>query len=169
VSATRARSTTWLVVLCALLAVVCVVAGVQVAHARDARAQAATHQLLYAAVLDAASRESTAFVNISHETARADLARITAGATGALKDRYTSSADRFVRALQRDRTVTEGTVEWTAVVTLEETRASVIAATTGTRADRRTQGKAVARNLRLRLELVLEDGHWLTSDIRYLD
>ena len=130
---------------------------------------AATHQLRYAAVLAAAGRESTAFVNVSHESARADLARITAGATGPLKDRYTASADQFVRALRRDRTVTEGSVVWSAVVTLEPTRASVIVATTGTRADRRTQDEAVPRNLRLRLELVLQDGQWLTSDIRYLD
>jgi Mce-associated membrane protein len=157
------------VVLCGLLAVVCVVGAVQVAQARDTRAQAATHQMRYAAVLDAASLESTAFVNVSHDSARADLARIAAGATGPLKDRYTSSADRFVRALRRDRTVTEGSVEWSAVVSLEETRATVIVATTGTRADRRTKGEAVSRNLRLRLELVLQDGHWLTSDIRYLD
>lgn len=168
-SATRAQSTIWLAVLCALLAVGCVLGGVQVAQARDARAHAATHQLRYAAVLAAAGRESTAFVNVSHESARADLARITAGATGPLKDRYTASADQFVRALRRDRTVTEGSVVWSAVVTLEPTRASVIVATTGTRADRRTQDEAVPRNLRLRLELVLQDGQWLTSDIRYLD
>ena len=156
-------------VLCALLAGICLVGGLQVAQAHGSRARAAEHQARYAAVLAAATRESTAFGNVSHDSARADLARIAAGATGPLKERYSSSADQFVRALQRNRTVTEGAVVWSGVVSLEPQRATVIVATSGTRADRRTGDKAVARDLRLRLELVLEAGRWLTSDIRSLD
>jgi len=39
-------------------------------------------------------------------------------------------------------------------------------ATHGTRADRGTKGEPVARDLRLRLQLVPVGDDWLTSDIR---
>lgn len=168
-SAARARSTTVWVVLVGVLAVVCVVGGVLALQARGARAQADTRQVRYAAVLAAAEDESTAFVNVRHDTVAADLEKIAAGATGALRQRYTSSAPVFARALRRDRTVTVGSVVWSGVVALDATHATVIAATTGTRADRRTHGEPVARDLRLRLDLVLVGSRWLTSDIRTVD
>ena len=74
------------------------------AQAHDARARDAAQHARYDATLDAATAEATAFVNVSHETAEADLARIAAGATGPLKDRYTEDVSRIVRSLRRDRT-----------------------------------------------------------------
>ena len=90
----------------------------------------------------------------SHETAEDDLARIAAGATGPLKDRYTEDVRRIVRSLRRDRTATAGEVVWAGVVRVDDANATVLVATDGTRADRRTQDEPEARDLRLRLHLV---------------
>ena len=66
-------------VLVGVLAVACAVGGIQVAQAHDARARQAAQHARYDATLDAATAEATAFVNVSHETAEDDLARIAAG------------------------------------------------------------------------------------------
>jgi Mce-associated membrane protein len=157
------------VLLVVVLAAVCLVGGVQVVQARDARARSDVQQARYADALAAARSEAQAFVNVSHEHAADDLARIGAGATGALKDRYTSSADSLVRALRRNRTVTEGDVLWAGVVRVDDAGATVLVATDGTRSDRTTNDKPVERDLRLRLRLVPVGGEWLTSDITMVD
>jgi Mce-associated membrane protein len=156
--------TLWLLV--AVLTVACVVGGLQVAQAHDSRERSARQQERYAAALAAGSRVATAFVNVRHDTAGRDLARIAERATGPLKDRYTEEADELVRALRRDRTVTEGSVVWSGVVRVDATGATVLVATDGTRADRRTKNEPVARDLRLRLQLVPVGDDWLASDIR---
>jgi Mce-associated membrane protein len=155
-------------VLVGILAVGCAVGGVQVSQARDARARDDAQHARYAAAMEAAADEADAFVNLDHATAEADLARIAAGATGPLKERYTEDADRIARSVRRDRLVTEGEVLWTGVVRVDATSATVLVATTGTRTDRRTEEPA-ARDLRLRLRLVPVDGVWLTSEIEPVD
>jgi Mce-associated membrane protein len=160
--------TTGLWVLVGILAVACAVGGVQVAQARDARARDATQHARYAAAMAAASQEATAFVNVDHQTAEEDLARIAAGATGPLRERYTDDVERIVRSLRRDRLVTDGEVLWTGVVRVDATSTTVLVATTGTRSDRRTE-EPVTRDLRLRLQLVPVDGEWLTSEIVPVD
>jgi Mce-associated membrane protein len=156
----------WLLV--GFLAVACAVGGMQVAQARDGRAGDAAQHARYAEAMAAASEEATAFVNVDHETAEEDLARIAAGATGPLEERYTQDADRIARSLRRDRLVTEGEVLWVGTVRVDAGSATVLVATTGTRSDRRTK-EPVARDLRLRLRLVPVDGEWLTSEIEPVD
>ena len=156
-------------VLVAVLAAACAVGGVQAAQAHDSRARSATQHARYADALAAASTEAAAFVNVRHDTAERDLARIAAGATGPLKDGYTQDSERLVRALRRDRTVTEGSVVWAGVVRVDAAGAIVLVATSGTRAGRRTDGKPVARDLRLRLSLVPVGDAWLVSDIEQVD
>jgi len=157
----------WLLVV--VLAGACALGGVQVAQARDSRERSATQQARYADALAAARTAATAFVNVRYDTAEADLARIARGATGALKERYTSSVDTFLRALRRNRTITEGTVVWVGVVRVDASGATVLVATEGTSADRRTKDKPVDRDLRLRLQLVPDGDEWLASDIRQVD
>jgi Mce-associated membrane protein len=159
---------TWLWLLVGILAVICAVGGVQVAQTRDARARDAIQHARYADAMAAASEEATAFVNVDHATAEEDLARIAAGATGPLKDRYSGDVERIVRSLRRDRLVTQGKVLWTGVVRVDASGATVLVATTGTTSDRRTK-EPVARELRLRLHLQPVDGEWLTSEIEQVD
>jgi hypothetical protein len=55
------------------------------------------------------------------------------------------------------------------VVHVDASGATVLVATDGTRADRRTKDEPVDRDLRLRLQLVPVGDDWLTSDIRQVD
>ena len=73
-----------------------------------------------------------------------------------------------LRELATNRSVMDGTVVWAGVVDVDGDSATVIAATSGTVANVRTDGKAVARNYRLLLDLVLQDGQWLTRDLQFV-
>lgn len=157
----------WLLI--ALLTVACVVGGVQVVHAHASRERSAIRQERYADAVTAAEAVATAFVNIRHDRAEVDLARIAELSTGPLKGRYVDDVDRLMKAFERDRTVTAGTVVWAGVVRVDASDATVLVATHGTRADRTTDGKPVIRDLRLRLQLVSVDGTWLASDIQQVD
>ena len=132
---------------------------------RDADAAA---QQRYGDVLASATAEAEAFVNLRYDDARAGVDRVAAGATGEFRERYTDAGDRVVAALERNRSVLAGEVLWAGVVDLDGDRATVIAATSGTVTSRRTEGVPLPRDFQLRLELVLEDGRWLTRDLRFV-
>ena len=72
-------------------------------------------------------------------------------------------------SLRRNRTVTTGEVVWAGVVRVDASGATILVATDGTRADRRTKDEPVDRDLRLRLRLVSVDDVWLTSEIGLVD
>ncbi len=155
-----------LLALVVVLAVAVALGGVLAWHTRQQREDDAAAQERYGDVLASATAEAEAFVNLRHDDARAGVDRIAEGATGAFRERYTQAGERVVAALERNRSVLAGKVLWAGVVDLRGDQATVIAATTGTVRSRRTGGEPVPRDFQLRLELVLEDGRWLTRDLR---
>ena len=57
---------------------------------------------------------------------------------------------------------------WAGVVDADSDSASVIVATTGTVANSSTGDKPVARQFRIKLDLVHEDGEWRTSNVEFV-
>ena len=157
-----------LLVLVAVLLIGSVVGGVLVWQERDDRAEAVAQQERYGEVLTAASTEAEAFINIRYDDAQASIDQVAAGATGEFRERYTSSSARVIDQLVQDESVMEGEVLAAGIVSLDGDSATVIAATTGTIATRQTDNQPVERNFRLRLELVLDDGRWLTDDLKFV-
>lgn len=135
---------------------------------RAERADAREAQARYGAVLQAARDEAEAFVNIRYDDARESIDRVVEGATGRFRDQYTSSTADVIEVLERNRSVLQGDVVWAGVVDVDDDRATVIAATSGTVANKQTKGEPVTRDYRLRLELERVDGEWLTSDLRFV-
>lgn len=154
--------------LVVLLSVAVVLGGVLARDTQRRRDADAATQQRYGDVLASATAEAEAFVNLRHDDARAGVDRVAAGATGEFRERYTEAGDRVVAALERNRSVLAGDVLWAGVVDLDGDRATVIAATSGTVTSRRTEGVPLPRDFQLRLELVLEDGRWLTRDLRFV-
>lgn len=156
----------WLLVLVLMLLGATVVGGALTWQAREDRARAAAEQERYGEVLSAARAEAEAYINIRYDDAQASIDQVAEGATGEFREQYTSSSERVIESLQRNRTVMEGEVLYVGVVDVDEDRATVLAATSGTVAEKETDHQPVGRDLRLRLELVHEDGRWLTSDLQ---
>lgn len=157
-----------LYVVALLLACACVLGGVLVFQARAERADAKALQERYGDVLSSARTETEAFINIDYREAQASIDKVAAGATGEFEKQYTESADSVIEVLEQNESVMDGTVKWAGVVSLDRDSATVIAATTGTVANKASEGEAVARNFRLQLTLELVDGNWLTSNLEFV-
>jgi Mce-associated membrane protein len=157
-----------LYVVTVLLACLCVVGGVLAwrTHQADERTQA--EQERYGEVLAAASEEAEAFINIKYEDAQDSIDRVAAGATGDFKKQYSRSTKGVLQVLKQEKSSMEGEVLWAGVVDVDQDSATVIAATSGTVANRQTNNQPVARNFRLRLDLVREGGRWLTNDLQFV-
>lgn len=125
-------------------------------------------QQRYADVIDSAAKEATAFVNIRYDDAEASIEAVMAGATGDFRDQYAKSTESVIQVLQDNRSVMTGEVLWTGVVAQDPDSATVIVATSGTVQNTQTENKPVARYFRLQLQLVREEGRWLTSDLQFV-
>jgi len=90
------------------------------------------------------------------------------GATGDFRAHYVRSARDLAATMQRQRSTLTGHVVSSGVVDVVPDRATVIVATSGTVANRRTGGQEVPRHYRLRLTLLREGDRWLTSDIAFV-
>ena len=162
------RRTIALYVATVLLACLCIVGGVLVWRTHQAEERAQAEQERYGEVIAAATEEAEAFINIKYEDAQDSIDRVAEGATGDFKEQYSSSTKGVLQVLKQEESSMEGEVLWAGVVDVDEDSATVIAATSGTVANRQTNNQPVARNFRLRLDLVREDGRWLTNDLQFV-
>jgi len=158
----------WLAMLVVLLVLAAALGAALSWRTHGDRADAATQQERYGDVLAAADAEVTAFVNMRYDRPSESVDRVAEGATGAFRDHYVRSARRAIRVLERNRSLMTGRVVWSGVTDVSPERATVVVATTGTVANRRTHGDPRPRDFRFRVALVREGGRWLTSDIEFV-
>jgi Mce-associated membrane protein len=158
----------WLTMLVVVLALAAGLGAAVAWRTHGDRADAATRQERYGAVLTAAGTEVTAFVNMRYDRASESVDAVAAGATGDFRDHYVRSAEKVIRVLERNRSMMTGRVVWSGVSAISPARATVIVATTGTVSNTRTKGAHEARDFRFRVTLAREDGRWLTSDIDFV-
>ncbi|MEQ6900729.1 hypothetical protein [Nocardioides sp. YIM 152588] len=121
-----------------------------------------------AAILETTSAMAAAFVNLDYRDTDAGVAAVRKYATGAFQTQYDQSAKGLVQLAKRAKSVMEGEVLWSAVVAADKDSATVLAATTGTVANKETDFKPQARNYRMQMELVLRDGLWLVRDLQFV-
>ncbi len=166
--APRGRLDAALYVLVVLLTCALVVGGVLGWRTHGDRADAAVESERYGAVLASARTEVLAFVNIDYNDAQSSIDKVAAGATGDFREQYTSSAEDVIKVLTDNESVMTGEVVYAGVAEVDQDSATVIAATTGTVSNTQTDNEPVARSFRLRLELQLVKGRWLTSDLAFV-
>jgi Mce-associated membrane protein len=158
----------WLTMLVVVLALGAGLGAALTWRTHGDRADAASHQKRYGAVLAAANAEVTAFVNMRYDRAARSVDAVASGATGDFRDHYVRSAPHVIRVLERNRSTMTGKVVWSAVGDIAPTRATVIAATTGFVSNRRTKGTKEPRQFRFRVTLVRQGDRWLTADIQFV-
>ena len=127
-----------------------------------------TEQKRSAAVIDAATKMSNAFLNLSYEDLDAASAAVMSLATGEFRTQYQQSTEGLAKVARRAKSVQTGEVVWAGVVAADEDSATVIVASSGTVANTTTKNKPVPRHYRLQLDLSLEDGKWLTRDLQFV-
>lgn len=157
-----------LYVVALLLLCACALGGFLTFREHGERAEAKESQERYGAVLASARAETEAFINIDYQTAQESIDKVAAGATGEFEKQYTESVDSVIEVLEQNESVMDGKVVWAGVVSLDADSGRVIAATSGTVANKATEGEPVARNFRIQLDLELVDGEWLTSNLEFV-
>lgn len=123
---------------------------------------------LYASVVDAASEEVLAFVNIDYRDMEKSTDKVLAGAADPFAQEYTKSLDRLRTVLTESKAVMTGEVTAAGVVNADQDSARVLVATEGTVENVSTGGKQSERNLRIQVDLVWTDGDWRTSEFRFV-
>lgn len=121
-----------------------------------------------AAQLDAATAMVTAFNNLSHDDADASIEAVRSMATGKFLKRYNAGADDLRQGLQRARSSLRSEVVWAGLVAGDEDSATVILAVESLVSNRATEFEDQARHYRIEVDLVLDEGRWLTNDLEYV-
>jgi Mce-associated membrane protein len=145
-------------------------AGEEVGDARVEAMPAAddAEQERTAAVIDAATKMSNAFLNLDYQNVDASTEAVLSLATGQFRMQYQQSSEGLAKVATRAKSVQTGEVVWSGVVASDEDSATVIVASSGTVSNKTTEFKAVPRNYRLQLDLAFEDEQWLTRDLQFV-
>jgi Mce-associated membrane protein len=123
-------------------------------------------QQRYADILDSATQEATAMINISYTDVQSAIDAVMAGATGDFKAQYAAATDALIKLFTDNQSVRAGEVLWAGVVAQDPDSATVILATTGTVSTK--DGQTKEENYRIQMQLVSEKGAWLTSDLQFV-
>ena len=120
------------------------------------------------AVLEAASAEAIAFINIDYRDMETSIETVRKNATGEFAKQYDKSLESLRKLMTRNQSVMEGQVLAAGVVNADQDSARVLVATKGTVQNTSTSGEKSERNLRLQIDLEYVDGAWLTSDLQFV-
>lgn len=146
-------------------------AGDRVGDARAAALPLASRdeQERTAAVIEAATKMSTTFLNVNYKEVEAAQEAVRPLLTGPFLKRYNESTKDLAKLYTNAKQAQTGEVLWAGVVAADEDSATVLVATTGTISSKGTKFKKVQNPYRLQLELTLQDGQWLTRDLQFVN
>lgn len=118
-------------------------------------------------ILAAARQSALNFTSLDYRRYGQDSARVLKGATGDFRKEFTAQTEELTELVARNKSVSEGQVLDAGIVRSDEDSARVLVV-----ADSKVTNTAVpkgeARTYRLQLDLVHEDGRWLTSDVEFV-
>lgn len=116
----------------------------------------------------AARAEAVAFLTVDHEDMDAVVDAVLAGATGDFAEQYAAQRDTLVSEAERTEATSTGEVVALGVGDLDDDSATVLVAANSTVTNSGTGAEGQVRYYRLRLDLVREDGRWLTSAVEFV-
>ncbi|MCX4514712.1 hypothetical protein OHA27_31185 [Streptomyces sp. NBC_01619] len=119
------------------------------------------------AVLAAARQSALNFTSLDHRHYGRDSTNVLKGATGDFKEQFAAQTAELTKLVAANKSVSEGQVLEAGIVRADERTARVLVV-----ADSKVTNVAApqgqARTYRLQLDLVLENGRWLTSDVEFV-
>lgn len=129
----------------------------------DQRAEVRRHQ----DILAAARQSALNFTSLDYRHYDRDSANVMKGATGDFKEQFAAQTGELTKLVAANRSVSEGQVLEAGIARADERSARVLVV-----ADSKVTNKAApegqSRTYRLQLDLVLEKGRWLTSDVEFV-
>ncbi|MEU0371163.1 hypothetical protein ABZ070_13035 [Streptomyces sp. NPDC006283] len=129
----------------------------------EQRAEVRRHQ----DILAAARQSALNFTSLDYRHYDRDSSNVLKGATGDFKRQFAAQTGELTRLVAANRSVSEGQVLEAGIARADERSARVLVV-----ADSKVTNKAApkgqSRTYRLQLDLVLEKGRWLTSDVEFV-
>jgi len=125
-------------------------------------------QLRVAAQLESASAMAASMTNLYYRDPEKAITTVQGLAAGDFLKQYNSATSDLKKLATQARSTMTGTVVWTGLVSGDKDSATVIVATTGTVSNKQTDFKERENNYRIQIELVLDEGKWLTRDLQFV-
>lgn len=119
-------------------------------------------------VAEAASAEAVAFLTVDHEDMDPLIEAVLAGATGDFAEQYADQRAQLKKQARRSEATSVGEIVSLGVGDLDESSARVLIAANTRVTNKLTDGETQTRYYRMQLDLVLEDGRWLTSNLEFV-
>ncbi|MDH2390897.1 hypothetical protein QCN29_19295 [Streptomyces sp. HNM0663] len=118
-------------------------------------------------ILAAARQSALNFTSLDYRHYDRDSKNVLSGATGDFKKQFSAQTEQLTKLVAENQSVSEGRILDAGIVRADERSARVLVAADSKVANVATP-EGAARNYRLQLDLVLEDGRWLTSDVAFV-
>lgn len=125
-------------------------------------------QARWADILEAATDMATVFLNIDYKDLDSTRDAVVERATGAFKTQYEKSFDALTRFTARYKSVQTGEVGWAGISSADSDSATVFLAA-NTEVVNVNSTTPQAKTYRIQIDLALEDGEWLTRDLRFIE
>ncbi|MCX4584956.1 hypothetical protein [Streptomyces sp. NBC_01481] len=129
----------------------------------EQRAEAQRHQ----EILAAARQSALNFTSLDYRHYAQDSENVLKGATGDFKEQFSAQTNELTKLVAANKSVSQGQVLEAGITRSDERTARVLVV-----ADSKVTNTAApggqARTYRLQLDLVLEHGRWLTSDVEFV-
>lgn len=119
------------------------------------------------AILAAARQSALNFTSLDHRHYARDSANVLKGATGDFKDQFAAQTAELTKLVAANKSVSEGQVLETGIVRADERTARVLVVA-DSKVTNVTAPQGQTRTYRLQLDLVLENGRWLTSAVEFV-
>ncbi|WP_406275591.1 hypothetical protein OHT93_30245 [Streptomyces sp. NBC_00191] len=129
----------------------------------EQRAEAQRHQ----EILAAARQSALNFTSLDYRHYAQDSENVLKGATGDFKEQFSGQTTELTKLVAANKSISQGQVLEAGITRSDERTARVLVV-----ADSKVTNTAApggqARTYRLQLDLVLEHGRWLTSDVEFV-
>ncbi|WP_328682120.1 hypothetical protein OG905_08650 [Streptomyces sp. NBC_00322] len=129
----------------------------------EQRAEAQRHQ----EILAAARQSALNFTSLDYRHYAQDSENVLKGATGDFKEQFSAQTNELTKLVAANKSVSQGQVLEAGITRSDERTARVLVV-----ADSKVTNTAApggqARTYRLQLDLVHENGRWLTSDVEFV-
>ncbi|MFF8841630.1 hypothetical protein ACF08N_02705 [Streptomyces sp. NPDC015127] len=160
----RGARTRWTAVGLAVATVaVTAVSGWLCVQVYEQRAEGRRHQ----DILAAARQSALNFTSLDYRHYERDSANVLKGATGDFKEQFAAQTAELTKLVAANKSVSQGQVLEAGIARADERSARVLVV-----ADSKVTNTAApegqARTYRLQLDLVLEGGRWLTSNVEFV-
>lgn len=118
-------------------------------------------------VLAAARQSALNFTSLDYRHYDRDSGDVLRGATGDFKQQFAAQTKQLTKLVVDNKSVSEGQVLEAGITRADERSARVLVVV-DSKVTNVAAPQGQARNYRLQLDLVLEGGRWLTSDVEFV-